>query len=149
MSMRACIIINSEFWTELEELRTALVEFSPGTKGTYKGDEESPNDKIEFLKRAINCLDTGRETFQKVSDLRASLTRVLDATDETHWLLQELRARTDDSAVGLRKILEDMKIMVLNPGERYYQFEYMSAPVFAKKAPQVHFLLAQLRDLFQ
>jgi len=145
MSTRAYITINLEFWTKLEELKTALLNFSPESR-TINTGQETPQENIDFLKRAINCLDTGREATKQTSELKAALKRVLDATTETQWLLKELNTRTDTPAVAVREILQQMKIMVLNPRNQYYQIEYMAGAVFAKGDKELHFLLSQLRD---
>ena len=131
MSIEACINIESDFWAKLEELRTVLDNFS--------------NEEIEMLKLAINLLDKGRENFMRKSELDKALLKVLDATDEKKWLLQVFRARSDPSAQKVIRILEELKIMVLNPTEKYYQFEYIEGPEFIRRR-DMHFLLSQLRD---
>lgn len=171
MSIVSCIVINGEFWSKLEELRTALDDFSPKkmdeselllvtyslsprklkTKRKIEEDniaEESRDDTIDFLKRSINFIGDAKDTFKDDETLRRALKRVSDATDETQWLLKELNTRTDESAETLRNILQQMKNMVSNKDDKYYHFEHMSGPVFHSDDEGVNFLLSRLRDLY-
>jgi hypothetical protein len=90
------------------------------------------------LKRSITRLGIGRENFGRISDLNVALRNVLDATDETKWLIPELRKQSNDLSIKVLATLQDMKIMVLNPGNKYYEFEYMDG------RKHIHFLLSQL-----
>ncbi len=139
--VRSCINIGDQFWAKLQELKTNLEAFSPTGNWTFDefvSERANTRDKIEILKRSITRLDIGRDNFGRISDLNVALRNVLDATDETKWLIPELRQQSNDSSRKVLATLLDMKIMVLNPGNKYYEFEYMDGP------KQIHFLLSQL-----
>jgi hypothetical protein len=143
---QSCINMRDEFWGKLQELKTALEAFSPHETITDDFYEQTPGEKIASLKYAINVIGSGRSTFRRISELNAALRRVSDATDETSWLMRELRTRSDPSANKVLDILESMKDMVLNAGNQYYTFEYIAGPEMAKRGQELHFLLSQLRD---
>ena len=143
---QSCIVMSDEFWVKLQELKTALDAFSPNETRTHGFYEQTPGEKIASLKYAITRIGNGQDTFGRISELNAALRRVLDATDETHWLLKKLRTRSDPSAKAVVDILESMKVMVLNAGNRYYTFEYIAGPDITIGDPQLHFMLSQLRD---